>query len=190
MNQQPPQQQQQQQQASKGIKSGFFGPSSSQQQRQPASRQPQQQAQPVSCDDERGFDLADALVALWDALTVRPTQAEHVTRVFTDAAMLASIMPAVKLMLVLLQAQEPEAMQARSSSSSSTVTPNPDGVPWQQVQTALGAACNLVQTLAAGPLLQFQLRSQPGVQQLLAAPELRQLLLATGACLAGVLHHQ
>jgi hypothetical protein len=186
---QPTPQQEQQQQPSKGLKGGFFGASSSQQQRKQASRQPQQQAPPDPTSVERGFDIADVLVLLWQALVVRPTQAEHITRVFTNAAVLSSILPAVKLMLVLLQAQEPHTLQARSSSSS-TGTPDPFGLPLQQVQTALGTACDLVQTLSARPLLQFHLRSKPGVTQLLAAPELQQVLVVTGACLGGVLYHQ
>jgi hypothetical protein len=173
------------------LKGGFFGPSSSQQQRKQASRQPQQQAPPDPTSIERGFDIADVLVLLWQALVVRPTADEHITRVVTNAAALSSILPAVKLMLVLLQAQEPHTLQARSSSSSSsTGHRDPFGLPLQQVQTALGTACDLVQTISAGPLLQFHLRSKPGVEQLLAAPELQQLLVATGACLAGVLYHQ
>jgi hypothetical protein len=109
-----------------------------------------------------------------------------VVGMFSNAAVCASILPAVKLMLVMLQAQS-------SSNPAATSHINADGgnEQWAQVQAALSASMNVAQAVAAGRLqADAALRSKPGVQQLLAAPELHQLLLITAAWLAGLLHQQ
>jgi hypothetical protein len=109
--QQPGKTQQQQQQAPKGMRSGFLGPSTSQQQATQASKQ---QQWCLSSSDERGFDFAMSLIQLWE-LTIRSPEDDNDVRVFSDAAALSSMLPAVKLLLVLLQAQEPQTPAAQLS---------------------------------------------------------------------------
>jgi hypothetical protein len=122
---------------------------------------------------------------LWLNLVVDNLDAAGVVALFSDAAVCASILPAVKLMLVMLQAHS-------SSNPASTSHINADGgnEPWAQVQTVLATVTNIAQALVAGPYADAVLRSKPGVMQLLTAPELHQLLLITAAWLAGLLHKQ
>jgi hypothetical protein len=103
---------------------------------------------------------------------------------FDNAAARSSVLPAVKLTLLMLQAQDWYA--TRSSSSSS------DGVDeqWSQLQNALANASNVAQAIAAGPYDSFELRTKLEVQQLLAALELHPLLVTTAAWLTALLHQQ
>jgi hypothetical protein len=101
-----------------------------------------------------------------------------INAIVSDATVCASILPAVKLMLVMLQAQS-------SSSPAATSRLDADGgnETWAQVQTALSVSTNVAQAIAAGRVQgDAALQSNPGVLQLLTAPELHQLLLITAAC--------
>jgi hypothetical protein len=130
------------------------------------------------------------LVLLWELLTVCSSrEREHDVRLFSDAAALSSMLPAVKLLLVLLQAQEPQVLRHLRSSTSSSSS-DTESTTWHYVQLALSTACNLAKSIICGPGQRYALRQEPAVQQLLAAPELQQLMLVTGACLAGMLHQQ
>jgi hypothetical protein len=173
------QQQQQQPPPSKGMRSGFFSAGSRQQQQQQPQRQP-------AANLQQGLSLARTLIMLWSNITIeKQLDSAGVAALFSDSAACASILPAVKLMLVMLQAQS-------SSNPASTSHTNEDSSskPWAQVQAALATAVNVAQAITVGPHLQRHLRSRPGVMQLLTAPDLHQLLWITAAWMAGLLHQQ
>jgi DNA mismatch repair ATPase MutL len=147
--QQPPkaqqqQQQQRRQQLSQGMRSGFLSAGSRQQQPKQPSLQQQQQQQPAA-NLPQALSLARSLIMIWLNLVMDNLDAAGIAAVFSNAAVCASILPAVKLMLVMLQAQS-------SSNPAATSHINADGgnEPWGQVQTALAVSTNVAQAIAAG----------------------------------------
>uniref|UniRef100_A0A383VPZ3 MYND-type domain-containing protein n=1 Tax=Tetradesmus obliquus TaxID=3088 RepID=A0A383VPZ3_TETOB len=170
------QQQQQQQRPAQGMRSGFLGSST-------GRRQQQQQSAPHL---HPGLALARALLTLWQSLALQDLTEASMAALFNNAAKCATLLPAVKLMLVILQAQDCYAAGSSISSSGAAVA----GQQLYQMQSALTCAVNLAQAIVAGPVQHTQLRSEPAVQQLLAAPELHQLLVVTAAWLTGLLHQQ
>jgi hypothetical protein len=172
-----------------GMKAGFFGPSSSSSNslHRAAQPAPPQQQQQQSSNIEYGFAFACVLIWVWQALTVNIAHGDNQAKpVFADTDKRNSILPAVKLLLVLLQAQEPQRLQHQQSStaSSSSSSSAAAALPWQQLQVALAAAVNLACAL---PGSGNELRGDPAMQQIMAAPEMQQLMLTLTACFAGAL---
>jgi hypothetical protein len=121
------------------------------------------------------------MLLLWHSVTIDKLDRAGITALYSDAARCASILPAVKLMLAILQAQS-------SSNPASTSRTNTDGgnEPWAQTRAVLATTLEVAQVLTAGS----HMRSKPGAMQLLTAPEVPQLLLITAAWLTGLLHQQ
>uniref|UniRef100_A0A383VT63 Uncharacterized protein n=1 Tax=Tetradesmus obliquus TaxID=3088 RepID=A0A383VT63_TETOB len=176
------QQQQQQQQPSQGERSGLCGNSRRQ---QPA---PQQQHQPAQL--EEGLSVARGLQALWLDITLFELTKASCTALFAEALPRSTLLPTVKLVLVTLRAQDHPVAAAAGSSSSSSSARAAEEPLFIQMQSALALAVNIAQAITAGPYQQAELRQKHAVQQLLAAPELRQLMVAAAAWLTGLLHQQ
>jgi hypothetical protein len=203
------QQQQQQQQPASSLKGGFLSAGKRQEQsmKQPQQQQQQQQRR-LSDSVLRGLTLGRVLITLWQALVRVPAGSNHHHTLFSNADQCASVLPASQLMLVLLRAQQQHthptnsASSIGSSSSSSSSTAGSSVTDWswmvgqdepaKQVQAALSAAATLAEAIAVGPRKQPWGSPQrlPGVMQLLATPDLHQLLITAVAWLTGLLHQQ
>jgi hypothetical protein len=176
----PETQQQQQQQPPKGMRGGFLSAGSRQQ--LPHPQQPQSPAANLA----QGLSIARTLISLWLNLVSdnNDLDAEGGLVLFSNAAVCPSVLPAVKLMLVVLQAQS-----SSNPAASSHTTADEGNEPWAQVQTVLAAAADVAQAVADVPS-DGALLCKPGVMQLLTAPGLHQLLLIIAAWLTGLLHQQ
>jgi hypothetical protein len=205
-------QQQQKPQPASSLKGGFFSAANRQQQAKKPSKPQQQQQQQRRPSDNilRGLTLGRILITLWEALVRMPAGSNDNRTLFSNADQCASALPASKLMLVLLQAQQHTASSATTATGSSSnnsggattssTSSSSSATDWswmvaadepaKQVQAALAAATTLAEAIATGPRKQWDLQPLPGVMPLLAMPELHQLLIATAAWLAGLLHQQ
>jgi hypothetical protein len=117
---------------------------------------------------------------LWVNLALRNSDLPSSKALFEEAAPRASLLPAVKLMLALLQVRDSPGASNNKCA----------GLQWRQAQNVLSSAINIAQAIAFWPCSHPGVCAQPHVQQLLTAPELRQLLLAVAAWLVSVLHQQ
>jgi hypothetical protein len=196
--QQAMQQQQQQQQPAERFAASSSSSSSSsssdssscdqrqkQQQQQQQQQRQQQQCQPLS-NSGQGLQLvlARLLIMLWIAVVTVAPQAIWIERVFEDAAVCSTVLPAVQLMLALLRTQA--TLQCSSSSSSSST----DDELGHQVRRSLGSAITLAGAIHSRPYEQRRLLQYPGVLQLLTASELQDLLLVATAYLVELVYTQ
>jgi hypothetical protein len=195
---QPAQQQQQQQQPASSLKRGFLSAGKSRQ-------QPQQQQQQRRLSDSilRGLTLGKVLITLWQALVQLTAGSSYHHTLFSNADQCASVLPASQLMMVLLRAQQQHSIlrnSAGSSSSGSSSSSSSSATDWswmvrkdepaKQVQAALSAATTLAEVIAIAAGEHKSLQRLPGVLQLLATPDLHQLLITSAAWLTGLLHQQ
>jgi hypothetical protein len=198
------QQQQKQQKPASSVKGGFLSAGKRKQQSKKAPKQQQQQQQQRRPSDSilRGLTLGRVLITLWQALVQMPAGSSYHHTLFNNADQCASVLPASQLMLVLLRAQQQHTIQTSSggSSGSSGSSSSSGATEWswmvgsdepaKQVQAALSAAATLAEAVAVGPREQESLQHLPGVMQLLATPDLHQLLITAVAWLTGQLHQQ
>jgi hypothetical protein len=200
--------QQQQQQPVSSLKGGFLSAGKRKQQSKKAPKQQQQHQRRASDSFMRGLTLGRVLITLWQALVQMPAGSNYHHTLFSNADQCASVLPAVKLMLVLLRAQQQHTIPTSSASSSSSSSSSRGGSgssssgatewswmvgsdePANQIQAALSAASTLAEAIAMGLREQESLQSLPGVMQLLATPDLHQLLITAVARLTGLLHQQ